>query len=184
VPAAGGQRERPAAEIPARRGQVGVGAGVQQHRDDPKAAPPGDRVVQAAEGVDVDAMVQEPAQAGGVLEVQLVEDQRSEAGPVEQVKERGVRLLAGVVGGVLVSCGATLDEQPGEREVATFDGVEQRRPPALAAPLDGVAVGVGAGIQQQPCAGGRRPAGRSTVAATPAAVPALHRGGYRGRIGV
>jgi hypothetical protein len=109
-------------------------------------------VVQAADGVDVDAMVKKPLQAGGVLEVQLVEDQRFVAGLVEQVKERGVRLLAGVVEGVLVAGGTTLDEQPGEREVAAFDRVEQRRHPALAAPLDGVAVGVGARIQQQPCA--------------------------------
>ncbi len=101
-------------------------------------------------GVDVDATVQEPAQAGRVLEVQLVEDHPVEAGLVEQVEEGGVRPLAGVVDRVLVLGGATLDEQPGEREIATFDRVEQRRPPALAAPLDGVAVGVGAGVQQQP----------------------------------
>jgi hypothetical protein len=109
-------------------------------------------VVQAAEGVDVDAMVEEPLQAGSVLEVQLVEDQRLVAELVEQLKECRLRLLAGVVEGVLVAGGATLDEQPGEREIAAFDRVEQRRPPTLAAPLDGVAVGVGAGIQQQPCA--------------------------------
>ena len=162
MPAAGGQRQRSAAEVPACPGQVGVGAGVQQHRDDPKAASPGDRVVQAAEGVDVDAVLEEPAQAGGVLEVQLVEDQRLEAGLVEQVKERGVRLFAGVVEGVLIAGGTTLDEQPGEREIA--------------APFDGVAVGVGAGIQQQPRAGadvgGRtdRPSQHTSSGASPSTV--------------
>jgi hypothetical protein len=110
-------------------------------------------VVQAAEAVDVDAMLEEPAQAGGVLEVQLVEDQRLEAGLIEQVEEPAVRLFAGMVEGVLVAGGTTLDEQPGQREIAMFNRVEQRRPPALAAPFDGVAVRVGAGIQQQPCAG-------------------------------
>jgi len=149
MPAACGQRQRPAADVPAPPGQVGVGAGVQQHRDDLQATSAGDRVVQAAVGVDVDATVEEPPQARGVLEVELVEDHLVEAGLVEQIEHRGVRLLAGVIEGVLVACGTTLGEQLDQRGIAMLDRVEQRRPAALAGPLDGVAVGVGTRIQQQ-----------------------------------
>jgi hypothetical protein len=103
-----------------------VGAGVQQHRDDPKATSSGDRVVQAAEGVDVDAMLEEPAQAGGVLEVQLAEDQRFEAGLVEQVKERGVRLFAGVIEGVLVLGGTTLDSSLAQVRTSAGGPIDRR----------------------------------------------------------
>jgi len=107
-------------------------------------------VVQAAVGVDIDAAVEEPLQAGGVLEVELVVDEVLMARPVEYVEERGVALLARVVEGVLVALGAAVHEQPGELEVAPLDGVEERRHPPLAAPFHGVAVRVGARVEQQP----------------------------------
>jgi hypothetical protein len=59
-------------------------------------------VVQAAVRVHVHSAIQEPLQAGGVFEVQLVIDQRFESRPVQQVEERGVSLFARVIEGVLV----------------------------------------------------------------------------------
>jgi hypothetical protein len=109
-------------------------------------------VVQATVGVDVNAAVEEPPQPGGVLEVQLVHDQPVEAGLVEQVQERGVRLLAGVVKRVLVLGGTALDKQPDKRKIAALDGGEQRGLAPFSARLYGVAVRVGTRIQQHPCA--------------------------------
>ena len=91
-------------------------------------------MVQAAVDVDVNAAVEELAQPGGVLEVQLVDDKPFEAWLVEQVEERGVRLLARMVERVLVRGGATLDKHPGKREVTALDRIEQCAPLAFAAP--------------------------------------------------
>ena len=65
--------------------------------------------VQAAVGIGVDAVVEEPLQAGDVLEVELVVDQVLEPGHVEHVEEGGVGLLTGVVEGVLVALGAPVE---------------------------------------------------------------------------
>jgi hypothetical protein len=162
VPAAGGERERAAPDVPAIPRLVRVGAGVEQHREDGQSAAARDRVVQAAVGVDVDAVVEEPLQPGGVFEVELVVDEVLVPGRVEEVQEGGVALFAGVVEGVIVALGAALDQQLGELEVAALDGVVERRHLSLPAPLDGVAVRVGTRVQQQPralahvrrCAGG------------------------------
>jgi hypothetical protein len=150
VAATGGQRERPAPDVPAVPRQVGVGAGVEQHLENRQPAPAGDREVQAAVGVDVDVAVEEPLQACGILEVEFVVDLVLVPGRVQDVQERRVALLAGVVEGVLVALGAALDQHPRELEIAALDGVEQRGHLPLAAPLDRVAVRVGAGVQQQP----------------------------------
>ena len=139
-----GQRERSPAHVPAVPREVDVRAGIEQQRDDRQAAAAADRVVQAAVRVDIDAAGEEPGQAGGVLEVELVVDHALEAGRVEHVEQRGVRLLAGVVEGVLVPRRAALEQQPDEREVAAFHRVEQRGHAALAVPLDRVTVRVGA----------------------------------------
>jgi hypothetical protein len=150
VPAAGGQRERAAAKVPPGPGLVGVGARVEQNRQDGDAASAGDRMVQAALGVDVCAAVEEPAQPGRVLEVQLVQHHSLVAGLVEQVENGRVRLLAGVVEGVLIRGRAALNEQPNQRKVAALHRVEQRRHAPLTAPLDGVTVRVRARVEQQP----------------------------------
>ncbi len=145
-----GQRERTAAHVPPVPREVDVRAGIEQQRDDREAAAATDRVVQATVRVDIDAAGEEPGQAGGVLEVELVVDHALEAGRVEHVEQRGVRLLAGVVERVLVRARIALEQQPDEREVAAFHRVEQRGHAALAVPLDRVTVRVGAGVEEQP----------------------------------
>ena len=150
MPAPGGQRERAAVGTVADADrEVHVGAGVEQQLQDPRAPAATDRPVQAALGVDVHAVRQEPAQPGGVLEVELVPDQALEAGNVQGVEEAEVRLLAGVVEGVLVGGGAVVEQQPEQDRVAAFDGVEEGGLPPLAARLDRVRVRVGAGVEQQ-----------------------------------
>src|SRR5262249_60591120 len=72
VAASGREGERPTADVPSFPGQVGVGTGVEQHGEDGQPSAAGDGVVQAAFGVDIDTLVEEPLEAGGVLEVELV----------------------------------------------------------------------------------------------------------------
>jgi hypothetical protein len=150
VAAAGSKREWTAADVPPVPWQVHVGTGVEEHGDDSQAAAAADRMVQAVVPVDVDAAVEEPAEAGGVFEVQLVVDHVLESGPVEQVEEPCAGLFAGVVEGVLVTVGASVEQQPNKVDITPLDGIEERRLAALATPLHGMAVRVGARIEQQP----------------------------------
>jgi hypothetical protein len=97
VAAAGGQGERAAANIPPIPRQIDIGAGVDQGGENWDVTTSADRVVQAAVGVDVYTVVEEPAQPDEVFEVELVVDQILKSRPVQRVQQRGVGLLAGVV---------------------------------------------------------------------------------------
>ncbi|WP_207757092.1 hypothetical protein [Nonomuraea cypriaca] len=66
--------------------------------------------MQGAARVHVHAAIEEPAQPGRVLEVQLAHHHAVEPRLVEQVEERGAGPLAGVVEGVLVRGRAALDQ--------------------------------------------------------------------------
>ncbi len=85
-----GQRQWSTADVPAIPRKVHVGAGIKQHRDDPQAPAAADGMMQAAVRVDVDTTIEEPLQADGVLEVELVVDHPFEGWLVEQIEERGV----------------------------------------------------------------------------------------------
>lgn len=144
------ERERTPPSVPAIPSKAHLSTGVEQHRDDRQATPAADRMAQAPVSVDVDAAVKEPAQAGHILEVQLVVDDVLKAELVEKVQKRGARLLARAIKRILIARGSALQQQTGELEVVAFDGIEQHGHPTLAAPLDRMAVRVSARVKQQP----------------------------------
>jgi hypothetical protein len=90
VPAACGQRERAAADVPPVPRQVDIGPGFDQGGQDGDATTAADRVVQAAVDVDVYAVVEEPAQPGEVFEVELVVNQilESRTVPLSDASQR------------------------------------------------------------------------------------------------